>query len=179
MAPTDMPMERHTWETGLRTSSTARASKPGLTVLATTDATKMERRMARAHSHSRMVLSTLALSFRTRSVDQEDMSGPMARRIAASGRKIRCMDMDCSNGLMESSTKATSSTIKDRVRASSSGKMGESMTVNGKMESSMAKAPSSRLMALGKLECGRMAAIFNGLMTRMLTEIVGHLSDLI
>ena len=171
MAPTDMPMERHTWETGSRTSSTARASKPGLTVLATTDATKMERRMARAHSPSPMDLSTLVLSFRMRSVDLEDMSGPMARRIVASGTKIRCMVMDCSNGLMESSTKATSSTIKDRVRASLSGKTGDSMMENGKMESSMAGVHSSRSMDLRKLECGRTVAIFNGSITPMQTEI--------
>ena len=61
--------------------------------------------------------------------------------------------------------KVNSSVIRDKDMESSNGRMAEFTRDIGRMVSSMAEALSSRLMAPAKLVFGRMARIFNGLMT--------------
>ena len=107
-APTGMPMERPMLEIGSRISSMARAWKRGQTAHDTMEATRMVRRMAKARSPLLMAQYTLAPSCRTRLAGKVDMSGPTAKLTPANGKRIRCTVVVFSNGLMESSTKATS-----------------------------------------------------------------------
>ena len=53
-------------------------------------------------------------------------------------------------------------TTKDRAKECSPGEMEEFMTESGPMESSMEEVFSLKLMAPGRLESGKMAAIFAG-----------------
>ncbi len=68
------------------------------------------------------------------------MCGQMANNTMASGTKIRCTATEFYSGKMAKSTRATLSMTKERVRANSPGRMGESTTVCGKMASSTERA---------------------------------------
>jgi hypothetical protein len=86
-----------------------------------------------------------------------DTFGPMARPMKVSGKRTRCMVMVCSHGKMAKSTRATSLTTSERAKASSPGRMVESMTECGAMENSMDGASSYPRTTSRELESGKTA----------------------
>ena len=91
---------------GRMTSSMVTAWKHGQTKLATKAPTSMEQSMERAPFAGRMAPATLASSNITISVDTANINGAMVVIMTVSGRRIKCMAMVYSGGMMAASTKA-------------------------------------------------------------------------
>lgn len=81
--------------------------------------------------------------------------GLTGRNIRDTGRIIRCMERECSNGQMAGFTKAITWTIRSKEWERSHGQMEEFMRECGKMERSMVRESTKGRMISGRKGTGR------------------------
>lgn len=104
--------------------------------------TRTARRMARGRSPLLMGLCTRGSSSRMRFQVRGPTTGPIRRRIGATGFVTRCMVREYYSGLTANSMKEISRMINAKAEANSPGKMEEFMMVSGRTENRMEKESS-------------------------------------
>jgi len=148
---------------GSKTNNMVKVKKFGPTTPATRANTKMERSMVMVNSYGLMVQPILVISSITTFTALAFILGLMDVSMMESGTTIRCMDAECSLGLMVAATKEITLTIKSKVLVFSLGPMVVNTMANGKMENSTVSALTIPVRAKLRKVNGLMANASNGL----------------
>lgn len=128
--------------TGLKTSSTERVLKLGLTALAMKESTRTERKMDKERLPLQMVVSTRDSSYRMKSLARGRTTGQTRKLTAVTGFVTKCTGREFCSGQMVSCMKEISRMIREKVEASLLGKTEGFMMVSGKMGSRMVRGSS-------------------------------------
>jgi len=137
MEHTNMQMEPHMLESGLKTNSTAKEQKLGPMERVTTGCTKTAKKMGKEPWLLQMAVFTQGNSLWMKFLDRAGMYGQTLKFMKASGRKIKCMAKESWNGRMENSTRVNSSTTREKAMEFSLGRTVVSTMASGVTASSM------------------------------------------